>query len=791
MGSDGRGSMRAESRIGGAVVAMVIVAEGARVAAGRPRGASGGAAAGRRARLLRAPPSSSAREDYRDGQRLLIFAGLAIELSGRRRWSRSGAPAPVRRAASSASASGRSSGPPRPGRRRRRTIALVATLPSEHRRPRARGRRRPLDPVARPLAGTSPARPAITAVLIAGPARRSCSRSCAASRAGWWLPAAAGVVAIAVVFTWLAPVVLAPLFNRFEPLPEGSERAGRGARARAARPGSTSARSTGSTPAAASTCAQRLRRRPRPDQAGRPLRQPDRRRRARRSCARSSRTSSATSAHDDIPRGHRLRRDRRPARARSSSASSPGRSPTRRGRARLAGGAPGLPLAIAVVSLVLNVPGNQLSREVEASADDFALELTDDPQALIDLQRRLTTENVSDPDPPGCSTFLFGRTRRRSSESARRSPTSASGETSAPRADSNARRELEAGSRSGAPAQLGACARAESIAIRCTSPGALRAISRLEGLVAQRGDRAAQLEHAGLDPGADVEGPCRLALGRRRGMPRRRPRRRRSRASARRRRRPSGFRRRAARRRRSPRRRPRRGGPGAARRRSRGEAKRVRGRRGASRGRGSPRRRASTGRRGRRGARLGVSRAAARGPPPRRRSRRRWRRTGSAAVGGTGGSSRLIVPADVQREVVARGRRPSGGRRSGRPGGRPARGVPRRRRWVDEPRARRRRPRSARRRRRARPPGSRAGPRRGRRHHHLVAAGDERVHEVRADEAGAACDQSPHHGAQLRRLGHSYRRRARLETRSAPTSSDAALARAAGGPRTAPCRATG
>ena len=63
---------------------------------------------------------------------------------------------------------------------------------------------------------------------------------------------------------------------------------------------------------------------------------------------------------------------------------------------------------IAVATFVLNVPGNQLSRDVEAAADDYALELTDDPQGLIDLQRRLSSENVSDPDPPGYVSVLFG-----------------------------------------------------------------------------------------------------------------------------------------------------------------------------------------------------------------------------------------------------------------------------------------------------------------------------------------------------------------------------------------------
>jgi STE24 endopeptidase len=38
----------------------------------------------------------------------------------------------------------------------------------------------------------------------------------------WWLPGAVAVTGLAVVFTWVAPVVLAPIFNKFEPLPDGS-----------------------------------------------------------------------------------------------------------------------------------------------------------------------------------------------------------------------------------------------------------------------------------------------------------------------------------------------------------------------------------------------------------------------------------------------------------------------------------------------------------------------------------------------------------------------------------------
>jgi len=65
-------------------------------------------------------------------------------------------------------------------------------------------------------------------------------------------------------------------------------------------------------------------------------------------------------------------------------------------------------LGLAVAALVLGVPGNQLSRQVEASADTFALQLTHDPRALIQVQRRLALSSVSDPEPPDVVTALIG-----------------------------------------------------------------------------------------------------------------------------------------------------------------------------------------------------------------------------------------------------------------------------------------------------------------------------------------------------------------------------------------------
>jgi STE24 endopeptidase len=69
---------------------------------------------------------------------------------------------------------------------------------------------------------------------------------------------------------------------------------------------------------------------------------------------------------------------------------------------------PAYALGLALASLLLGVVGNQLSRRVEASADTFALELTHDPRALIQVQHRLAITNVANPDPPAIVTALVG-----------------------------------------------------------------------------------------------------------------------------------------------------------------------------------------------------------------------------------------------------------------------------------------------------------------------------------------------------------------------------------------------
>jgi STE24 endopeptidase len=69
---------------------------------------------------------------------------------------------------------------------------------------------------------------------------------------------------------------------------------------------------------------------------------------------------------------------------------------------------PAVALAIALLVPLLTMVSNQLSRDVEARADRFSISLTHDPEGLIEFQRKLTVQNVSDPDPPGWVSFLLG-----------------------------------------------------------------------------------------------------------------------------------------------------------------------------------------------------------------------------------------------------------------------------------------------------------------------------------------------------------------------------------------------
>jgi STE24 endopeptidase len=69
---------------------------------------------------------------------------------------------------------------------------------------------------------------------------------------------------------------------------------------------------------------------------------------------------------------------------------------------------PAIALAVALAGFGLGVASNALSRPVEATADSFALDLTRDPADFEKFERRITVLNIGDPDPPKLYQVLFG-----------------------------------------------------------------------------------------------------------------------------------------------------------------------------------------------------------------------------------------------------------------------------------------------------------------------------------------------------------------------------------------------
>lgn len=69
---------------------------------------------------------------------------------------------------------------------------------------------------------------------------------------------------------------------------------------------------------------------------------------------------------------------------------------------------PALTAAVILIVFAITLISNQLSRSVEARADAFALTLTDDAPTFIAQQRRISIQNLGDPDPPAVAHWLFG-----------------------------------------------------------------------------------------------------------------------------------------------------------------------------------------------------------------------------------------------------------------------------------------------------------------------------------------------------------------------------------------------
>ncbi len=220
----------------------------------------------------------------------------------------------------------------------------------------------------------------------------------------FWLAASALVAAYAVIFVWLWPVVVSPLFNRFDPLPPGPVRAevlrladragvdvGQVYEVDASRRSSTlNAYVNGIGPTKRVVIY---------DNALRDLSRPE---------------LSSLIAHElghvktnDLGRGLLFAILVIPLGVLTVQLAT-GLAVRRSGDDPAGPGViPALALSIAVVVALLSVPGNWLSRQVEANADAEAIAMTG-PRGLIDLQLRLAEQNLADPDPPTAWQFVYG-----------------------------------------------------------------------------------------------------------------------------------------------------------------------------------------------------------------------------------------------------------------------------------------------------------------------------------------------------------------------------------------------
>jgi STE24 endopeptidase len=228
-------------------------------------------------------------------------------------------------------------------------------------------------------------------------------------RRHWWVPASVLIVAFGVVTTWLFPVVIDPLFNDFKSLPPGQTRSDvlELARKAGVDVGEVYRVDASRRTTAANAYVNGL------GHSKRVVLYDNLLDGFPRDEVRSVVAHElGHTKHDDILRGLAWLALVAPAGAFATQklAEAIGRRQGLGDPARKPGPAalPALTLAVALVAFGLGSASNVLSRQVEASADSFSIELTRDPQAHISLEHRLAVRNLADPDPPGFFQALFG-----------------------------------------------------------------------------------------------------------------------------------------------------------------------------------------------------------------------------------------------------------------------------------------------------------------------------------------------------------------------------------------------
>ncbi|MEA2381918.1 MAG: endopeptidase [Solirubrobacteraceae bacterium] len=219
----------------------------------------------------------------------------------------------------------------------------------------------------------------------------------------WWAPGAAVVVGFGVATTYLGPVVLDPIFNRFTPLPEGRERAD--VLELAERAGvdvgevyvvDASRRTT-----AANAYVNGLGATKRVvlfDTLMRDF--------TREEVRLVVAHELGHVRHDDVRRSLVFLAMLAPvgtlAVALVAEALQPDGEPA--GPRTL----PALALAAMLVGAPITAIANRLSRSIESRTDEFALRLTNAPEPFIGFERRITVKNIAEPEPPAWAELLFG-----------------------------------------------------------------------------------------------------------------------------------------------------------------------------------------------------------------------------------------------------------------------------------------------------------------------------------------------------------------------------------------------
>jgi STE24 endopeptidase len=184
----------------------------------------------------------------------------------------------------------------------------------------------------------------------------------------WWAPGAALVAGFAVVFTYLGPIALDPVFNTFTPLPAGQTRSDILDLARRADVDEVTLLKDFTPAETRLVIAHEL----------------------------------GHVHYKDVPHG--LLWLALVAPFGTFAVARAGEKLTRSGATPV----PAVLLAFAVTAPVFTTISNQLSRAIERRADAFALELTHEPGAMVDFERRITIQNVGDPDPPRWQRVVFG-----------------------------------------------------------------------------------------------------------------------------------------------------------------------------------------------------------------------------------------------------------------------------------------------------------------------------------------------------------------------------------------------